>query len=501
MTTIATLPQDGGLHGEQSHYDSPKPDEESDHIEDVSPFGKTSREDVEGGLSNIPSTVDPNNPLNSPEWKKDINLILISFHAMMTNFIGAGIIPVYATFAEKFGVSIQDVSYFTSIHILCTGIAPFVLLPLSRRFGRRPVWLISTLCTAVCNIGCAESNSYAAMLICRIIGSLFLAAPIALGPPVVVEMYREQERGYKLGIWTVLVTLGPPVGPFIMGFVAQRAGWEWIYWTFAIISGVQFFLYFFFSPETRYIAPGPIEHSKTGKTGVRQYLTFRRIDPTPFTAKEMYHPFLRAKHIRIALPICSHSMIFCLSAALLTVEIPQLFGPRFGFNSEQIGLQFLGIIVGTVTGEMANAILHKLLRARAAKPNDSHVRLSWYISLSYVGFVCMVVGLVVFCIQLDHTAPMHYNVTPIVGVGIAGFGNQVVSNFLINYIMEFEPEHAALTSVLLGLIRQTWCFIGPFWFPSMFETLGFSGSAGLLVGLVVVSCVSLIWMQWKYKHL
>lgn len=35
----------------------------------------------------------------------------------MTNFIGAGIIPVYATLAEKFGVEIQDISYMTSIHV------------------------------------------------------------------------------------------------------------------------------------------------------------------------------------------------------------------------------------------------------------------------------------------------------------------------------------------------------------------------------------------------
>lgn len=45
---------------------------------------------------------------------------------MMTNFIGAGIIPVYATFAEKFGVSMQEVSYFTSIHVRPLK-APFIV--------------------------------------------------------------------------------------------------------------------------------------------------------------------------------------------------------------------------------------------------------------------------------------------------------------------------------------------------------------------------------------
>ena len=308
-----------------------------------------------------------------------------------------------------------------------------------------------------------------------------------------------------------------------MGFVAQRVGWEWVYWTFAIVSGVQFVLYFFLGDETRYLGPD----SSTTKSAAaslenaswaKQFLTFRRIDPTPFAASDLWRPFLMARHMRIVLSICCHTMVFCLSAALLTVEIPQLFSERFGFDSQQVGLQFLGIIIGTVTGEIANAVFHALLNARTVRSGRAHMKLSWYISTSYIGFACMVVGLVVFCVELDRTTPMHYSVVPIVGIGIAGFGNQVVANFLINCMfspalyldgvltgcvccadaMQFDPEHAALTSVFLGFVRQTWCFIGPFWFPPMFETLGLNGSAGLLVGLLVVSVWPLMWMQWRY---
>lgn len=35
----------------------------------------------------------------------------------MTNFVGAGIIPAYTIFAEEFGVTVSEVSYFTSIHV------------------------------------------------------------------------------------------------------------------------------------------------------------------------------------------------------------------------------------------------------------------------------------------------------------------------------------------------------------------------------------------------
>jgi hypothetical protein len=44
------------------------------------------------------------------------------------------------------------------------------------------------------------------------------------------------------------------------------------------------------------------------------------------------------------------------------------------------------------------------------------------------------------------------------------------------------------------LIRR----IGPFWFPDMFTNVGLSGSAGLMVGIIVVFAIlPTIFIQWK----
>ncbi|KAJ5513525.1 Translation elongation/initiation factor/Ribosomal beta-barrel [Penicillium fimorum] len=410
---------------------------------------------------------DPDHPVNRPRYKRNINLGLISLHALMTNFVGAGIIPVYTTLAEKFGIEIQDVSYLTSIHvshitfpstpsheklidpkILCTGLTPFFLVPLSTRYGRRPVWLISTLFTAVCNIGCAESQSYTPMLVCRILGSLMLGAPIALGPPIVMESFAEHERGLALGTW---------------------------------------------SPETRYIE----KEKPTRKSGFMKLITFSRIDPTPFSISEVIRPFSMGKQMTVVLPVLSHTMIFCLSASMLTVEIPQLFGTRFELSPEQTGIQFLGIIVGTILGEVFNAVVLSLMNRRTVDNQRHAVNPKNYLIASYLGFVSMIVGLIVFCVLLANTLPMHYKVSPIIGIGIAGFGNQLVSNFLINYIMHIHSDSAATASIFLGFIRQTWCFIGPFWFPIMFETVGIKNCAGLLSALVVISVLPVIWLHWR----
>lgn len=58
----------------------------------------------------------------------------------------------------------------------------------------------------------------------------------AIGSAVVMETYFKKDRARYMGVWTLLVTLGIPSGPFIFGFVVYRAGYEWIYWVLTIVS-------------------------------------------------------------------------------------------------------------------------------------------------------------------------------------------------------------------------------------------------------------------------
>lgn len=141
----------------------------------------------------------------------------------------------------------------------------------------------------------------------------------------------------------------------------------------------------------------------------------------------------------ILIPIYAHTMVFNLSAAMLTVEIPQLFAVRFGFNAEQIGLQFIGIIVGTIVGEAFNATVLRWLRRRAeqhqqqGKSTKKAANPPDYLFSSYLGFCCMIAGLTIFCILLGKIKPIDYKVGPIIGIGIVAFGNQVVASFLIPF--------------------------------------------------------------------
>jgi hypothetical protein len=290
----------------------------------------------------------------------------------------------------------------------------------------------------------------------------------------------------------------PPSGPFIMGFVAfHTKGWQWIYWTLAITNGVQFILYFFFSPETLYIRNTTLPPT-TKSAFQRTYLNFGKIGPHPLSARDFFTPIRMFAYPNVLIPTIAYSIIFNFSSVLLTVEIPQLFTPKYHFNAQQIGLQFIGMIIGSVLGEQLGGrgsdffmrrSSAKLGRARKVAPEHR-------IWISYPGFITVIVGLVVFCVQVDKLQA--YNVTPIVGIAIAAFGNQIITTVLVTYAVDCHHEHAASIGVFINLVRSTWGFIGPFWFPDMFTSLGLRGSAGLMVGIIiVVAILPTIYVQWK----
>ncbi len=154
----------------------------------------------------------------------------------MATFTAAAIQSAFENISIDLNVSIQQASYLVSLVIAILGVSPIFWRPLADRFGRRPILLMSLIISLVANIGCAKSPSYGTMGLCRAIAGFGISPAAAIGSGIVQEMFFKHQRGRYIGIWTVSVTLGVPVAPFIFGFVALRVGYRWIYWTLAIVS-------------------------------------------------------------------------------------------------------------------------------------------------------------------------------------------------------------------------------------------------------------------------
>ncbi|EGX92454.1 MFS transporter [Cordyceps militaris CM01] len=426
-------------------------------------------------------------PLNWPQSKKLINLALVSFHTGICSFTASSVIPAFGDIATRLGVTIQAASYMTSLQIVIFGGAPFLWNPLARRYGRLPIFVLSLFGSVACNIGCARSRTYGELAACRALGAFFISPAAALGSGTVQEMFFAGERARYMGIWTLMFTFGVPFAPFLFGFAVERAGYEWIFWTLAITNVVQFVGYMALGSETIYI-----RGNGDAATPVPRRLALRRIDPAPFSALEFVYPFVYAARWRVAIPAIAYAMVFLLCNVVTSVEIPQLFAENFHFGAQALGLQFLALIVGSLAGEGLASVASSWWMAPRGPDNERPPpeRRLW---LSHVGYSWCLAGIVVFLVLSAQLSV--YNVSPVIGAGIAAAGNQVVTTVMVNYAVDCYPEDAASVGVFVAFVRQTLGFIGPFWFPQLFAATG-AVSAAVAVGLLIaVSIVPTIVLQ------
>lgn len=198
-------------------------------------------------------------------------------------------------------------------------------------------------------------------------------------------------------------------------------------------------------------------------------MSLRRIDPTPLSWLEFVRPLSMVRRASIVIPACAYAMCFLWGGILPTVEVPQLLQEKFGLNAEQLGLQFLGAIIGSLIGEqMGGALSDYWMTRRQHRLNrkpDPEFRL-W---LSYFGFALVIIGIVVFLVCTQESPSGHWNVSPIIGIGIGAAGNQLVTTVMITYAVDCFPQEAASVGVFITFVRQVWGFIGPFWYVLFFH--------------------------------
>ena len=133
---------------------------------------------------------------------KVLVLIQVSLLSSLGGINTAMINPAYVPMAKELHISTIRASYQTTVCIVLAGVAPFLWVPLSNKYGRRPVLLGTTLLGFVSILGSAYSKTFGQLVAARVFNGVFPAA-FALGPAVVVDMFFLHQRGRAMGIFTV----------------------------------------------------------------------------------------------------------------------------------------------------------------------------------------------------------------------------------------------------------------------------------------------------------
>ncbi|MDG1116308.1 MAG: MFS transporter, partial [Flavimaricola sp.] len=149
-------------------------------------------------------------------------------------------LPSLNDMAAYFGTDYAIMQLSVSAYLLATAILQIVVGPMSDRYGRRKIVLISLVIFILATIGAVLAPSVEIFLLFRMIQAA-VATGIVLSRAIVRDMVPQAEAASMIGYVTMGMALVPMVGPMIGGALDVLFDWHAIFVFLALAgTGVLF---------------------------------------------------------------------------------------------------------------------------------------------------------------------------------------------------------------------------------------------------------------------
>ncbi|PMD51515.1 MFS general substrate transporter [Hyaloscypha bicolor E] len=196
---------------------------------------------------------DPNDPLN---WSQARKLTIMLITGMGTILYGACFGPLLnaslVVIAIDLNVTITDITLLSGYQVLVVGCtAPFVSA-CSRKYGKRSLFVLSSVSAVIGNIIGSTSKNYNQLLAARIIQGFSVSTYESLLLVVIGDLFFVHERGIYFSIVSFLLVAISNLASVVCGPITTNLGWKYLFHIFVAISVVQTILQIFFVPETTY---------------------------------------------------------------------------------------------------------------------------------------------------------------------------------------------------------------------------------------------------------
>ncbi|KAB8290177.1 hypothetical protein EYC80_011046 [Monilinia laxa] len=203
-------------------------------LEPEMPATHAEEKDLErqGGKSAVPplqlnDANDPDNPLNWPQWKKNLHVFtpaLTSFSATLGSSLIAPSLPFLAhTFNVSSTVAIFPLSTYVlalalgpliplSTYALALALGPLLAAPLSESLGRKPVYFISVPLGCILTLGCDFSQNIWSLCILRFFAGIAYSPALAIGAGSIADCFTVERRASPSAWYIMSPFLGPALG-------------------------------------------------------------------------------------------------------------------------------------------------------------------------------------------------------------------------------------------------------------------------------------------------
>jgi len=330
--------------------------------------------------------------------------------------------------------------------------AQIVWGPVSDRYGRKLPLILGVILFIVGSVGCALSNTMAAMVFWRVIQAFGACTGPMLARAMVRDVFAKTEAARKLSGLMILMAIAPIIGPLLGGQILKFASWHYIFWLLAVI-GFLMLLLVLSLPETLH----------------RQY----RSEQSVLKAFSNYKTLLRSKKF-MQYTLCL--TFFYMAAYAFIAGSPAVYIKYFKVPAELYGWLFALNVVGLIGFSFLNRRLVKIfsldyiLRISTIVSMISGIVLMIMVKFHFGGLPAVIAGIFFFFsmngfIAACTTAAALDDVPQMAGsasalLGSMQYGSGIVSTLLLTFFGNETPWTMsciiALFATLAALMMKPW---------------------------------------------
>ncbi|MDA0240778.1 MAG: multidrug effflux MFS transporter [Proteobacteria bacterium] len=243
-------------------------------------------------------------------------------------------VPAARDIADAFDSEIHTIEISIAVYTLGTAIGQLIYGPLSDRFGRRPVILVSLGLYFVTVLGGVFAPNMAVLIGLRFIQGVTTHAGRIIAPAIARDLFEREQAGRLLSYVMFVGGLGPIFAPVFGGFLTETFGWQAGFILMAAVCAVASLAIFFLLQETL-------------KPEDRQTLNINRLGNSA--------SLILRNRTYLGYMICS---VFCIGGlyAFLTA-VPGILQVSMGVTPTWFGLLIGMIMLANIAGPVIGARL------------------------------------------------------------------------------------------------------------------------------------------------
>jgi MFS family permease len=426
-----------------------------------------------------------NDPLNWPQASKIVILFILSLTAGITVSLTVMLTTGFQDIAQNFDVDIDQVSFSTvGLMQIMTGSGTFFTAAAAGVWGKRPVFIISTIFLMGTNLWGFFAGSFLSLTIMRIVQGLAAAPLETLISATISELFFAHEKGKMLSIWNLHVMGGIKLGQLVASFIIQSLGIKFTFGACGILYAALLPFMYLFVYETVYL-PSELEtvvvfdknslHVYEFEVPVTKKSTGEklRIFQGRVSKESFWHLAWKPLPL-ITFPAVIYAAltytIYASGLTLIALLQDSIFSASpYNLSTSDIGLTNLplfgvGLVATLVAGYCADFVVSFM-----TNHNDGTYEPEFRLILMLIATSLSTVAYLGFGFSVDRGAPIIF---PIMFLCVQTMAVPFATASMFTYVMDCHVTHAAQAFVTMNFIKAVLSLVMSNFVNGWFEQVG-----------------------------